>query len=52
VPLTLRFPDCEYAEAFQAYVNYVEDLAGSIGGRRGFEASLVRGVHDVCGKPT
>src|SRR5437588_1007909 len=47
VPLTIRFPDPEYAEVFQAYVNYIEDLAGSIGGRYGLQASLVQGVHDA-----
>lgn len=41
-----RSPDPEFAEAFRAYVNYFEDLAGTTGGLYGFRASLVEGVHD------
>ncbi|MCP4382682.1 MAG: hypothetical protein GY798_14900 [Hyphomicrobiales bacterium] len=44
--MLLRFPDPEYAEAFRAYVNYFEDLAGSIGGLYGMAPSLAAGVHD------
>ena len=48
----LRFPDPEYAEPFCAYLNYFEDLAGTIGGLYGFEESLAAGVHDgVEGQP-
>jgi hypothetical protein len=43
--ITIRFPDPEFAEAFQAYVNYFEDLAGSIGGLYGMTSSLAEGVH-------
>jgi hypothetical protein len=41
----IRFPDPEYAEAFRAYVNYFEDLAGTIGGLY-LGTSLASGVHD------
>lgn len=44
--ISLRTPDPEYAESFRAYLNYVEDLAGSIGGIYGVASSLVEGVHD------
>lgn len=30
--MLIRFPDPEYADTFRAYVNYFEDLAGTIGG--------------------
>ncbi len=40
-----RFPDPEYAGAFQAYRNYLEDLAGMLGGRYGLTESLVAGVY-------
>jgi len=43
----IRFPDPEYAEAFRAYVNYFEDLAGNIGGLYGLAPSLAAGVHDA-----
>lgn len=46
VMLNIRFPDPEFAEAFRAYVNYFEDLAGSIGGEYGTGGTLVEGVHD------
>lgn len=41
----IRFPDPEYAETFRAYVNYFEDLAGTIGGLY-IGTSLVEGIHD------
>ena len=41
----MTFGDPEYAEAFRAYVNYFEDLAGTIGGLYGVEDSLAAGVH-------
>jgi len=41
----IRFPDPEYAGAFQAYRNYFEDLAGMLGGRYGLTDSLVVGVY-------
>ena len=44
--VTLRFPDPEYAEPFRAYLNYFEDLAGTIGGLYGLTESLSSGVHD------
>lgn len=48
VLVLIRFPDPEYAEAFRAYVNYFEDLAGAIEGRYGFAApSLAAGVQDA-----
>ena len=43
--MLIRFPDPEFAEAFRAYVNYFEDLAGTIGGLY-MANSLVEGVHD------
>jgi hypothetical protein len=46
VILSIRFPDPEFAEAFRAYLNYFEDLAGSIGGEYGTGGTLVEGVHD------
>gem|GEM_PF-3187650 len=33
--MEIRFPDPEFAETFRAYVNYFEDLAGTIGGLYG-----------------
>lgn len=45
VTFDLRFPDPEFAEAFRAYVNYFEDLAGIIHGQYGWEESLVDGVY-------
>ena len=42
----LGFPDPEYAEPFRAYLNYFEDLAGTVGGLYGFTESLASGVHD------
>jgi hypothetical protein len=45
--MLIRFPDPEYEAAFRAYLNYFEDLAGSIGGRYGFAPSLAIGVHDA-----
>lgn len=45
VTFDLRFPDPEFAEAFRAYVNYFEDLAGVIHGQFGWEESLVDGVY-------
>lgn len=39
--------DPEFAEAFRVYRNYVEDLAGCIGGEFGLASSLVVGVHDA-----
>lgn len=47
VPVLIRFPDPEYEAAFRAYVNYFEDLAGSIGGTYGLAPSLAAGVHDA-----
>ena len=44
--VTPRFPDPEYAEPFRAYLNYFEDLAGTIGGLYGLTESLAAGVHD------
>lgn len=43
--MEIRFPDPEYAGAFQAYRNYFEDLAGMLGGRYGLTDSLVVGVY-------
>jgi hypothetical protein len=43
--IELRFPDPEYAEAFTAYRNYFEDLAGYVGGNYGLAESLAAGVH-------
>jgi hypothetical protein len=43
--MLIRFPDPEFAEAFRAYVNYFEDLAGTIGGLY-MASSLVDGIHD------
>lgn len=40
-----RGADPDFAEAFTAYVNYLEDLAGSIGGRYGLSGPLAAGVH-------
>lgn len=45
--MTLHFPDPEYAEPFRSYLNYFEDLAGTIGGRYGFAESLASGVHNA-----
>lgn len=45
--MKIRFPDPEFAETFRAYRNYVEDLAGCIGGQFGVATSLVCGVHDA-----
>jgi hypothetical protein len=45
VLVLIRFPDPEFAEAFRAYVNYFEDLAGTIGGLY-MASSLVEGVHN------
>jgi len=44
--VTNGFPDPEYAESFRAYLNYFEDLAGTVGGLYGFTESLASGVHD------
>lgn len=44
--MRIRFPDPEFESAFRAYVNYFEDLAGSIGGLYGWDESLVSGVHE------
>lgn len=49
VTFDLRFPDPEFAEAFRAYVNYFEDLAGVIHGEFGWEESLVDGVYAAVG---
>lgn len=43
--MEIQFPDPEFEKNFQAYLNYVEDLAGVIGGRYGLQGSLVEGVH-------
>lgn len=43
----IRFPDPEFAESFQVYRNYMEDLAGCIGGEFGLTDSLVVGVHNA-----
>lgn len=45
--VTIGFPDPEYAEPFRAYLNYFEDLAGTIGGLYGLTESLASGVHDA-----
>jgi hypothetical protein len=45
--LQIHFPDSEFAENFQAYLNYLEDLAGVIGGQYGWKESLVSGVHEA-----
>lgn len=47
VVVQIHFPDPEYAGAFQAYRNYLEDLAGMLGGRYGMADSLIAGVYQV-----
>ncbi len=42
--LTLPGPEPEFEQAFRAYTNYLEDLAGLIGGHFGLAESLVEGV--------
>ena len=54
----IRFPDPEYETAFRAYVNYFEDLAGTIGGLYGITdpwdieppTSLAEGVIEAVSK--
>jgi hypothetical protein len=43
----IRFPDPEHAGPFTAYRNYVEDMAGSIGGRYGLAETLIDGVYSA-----
>lgn len=45
--IEFHLPDPEFAESFRAYRNYVEDLAGCIGGEFGLADTLVAGVHDA-----
>jgi hypothetical protein len=45
--ITFDAPDPEYAEAFSAFRNYFEDLAGWIGGNYGWSDTLTEGVHDA-----
>ena len=44
--MPIRFADPEFEANFQAYLNYLEDLAGVIAGHYGLGESLVSGVHD------
>jgi hypothetical protein len=45
--IKITFADPEFEAAFRAYVNYFQDLAGSIGGLYGWKESLVAGVHQA-----
>lgn len=45
ITFDLRFPDPEFAEAFKAYLNYFEDLAGVVSGQYGMAETLVDGVY-------
>jgi len=45
----LRFPDPEFADAFKAYLNYFEDLAGVVNGQYGMAETLVDGVYSALG---
>lgn len=47
--MQFRIPDHEYAAPFAAYRNYVEDVAGSLGGRYGLAETLVDGVYEAVG---
>jgi hypothetical protein len=48
VPIVhLDFADPEFEQSFRAFSNYLEDLAGVIGGTYGWAESLVAGVHDA-----
>jgi len=38
-------PDPEFEHTFRAYANYLEDLAGVIGGHHGMAESVVEGVY-------
>jgi hypothetical protein len=42
--IEIRFADPEFEKSFRVYANYLEDVAGVIGGRYGLEDSLVSGV--------
>lgn len=42
--LGLAFPDPEFEKTFRAYANYVEDLAGAIGGRYAFDGPLSEAI--------
>jgi hypothetical protein len=43
----IHFPDPEFDKGFRVYSNYLEDLAGVIGGGYGLECSLVDGVRQA-----
>lgn len=43
----IRFPDAEHEKPFRVYSNYLADVAGVVGGRYGFEATLVEGVQEA-----
>jgi hypothetical protein len=43
--VSLHFADSDFEKPFRVYSNYLQDLAGTIGGHHGFEESLVDGVH-------
>lgn len=42
--ITLSFPDSEFEKSFRVYSNYLEDLAGVIGGAYGFQSTLLGGL--------
>lgn len=42
--MDIRLPDEEFEKPFRAYSNYLEELAGVIGGQYGLEESLVLGI--------
>jgi hypothetical protein len=44
--ISLEFADPQYEPSFRAFRNYLEDLAGKLGGAYGLAESLVSGVHD------
>lgn len=48
--MKIRFPDPEYAGPFTAYRNYVEDLAGAVGGRYGLAETLIDGIYTAVGQ--
>lgn len=42
--IEIEFADPEFEKSFRVYANYLQDVAGVIGGRYGLEESLVSGV--------
>lgn len=45
--IEIEFADPEFEKSFRVYSNYLEDLAGVIGGRYGLEETLILGIQEA-----